>query len=144
MYSYRDSLGDDGKVRRKRVLISSDFRSALKKRQIFDVYQELNQSQWIADVKPDLKLKRFLAKQLGELATKYSDIVYKPAPVIKKKKQVEDDYDSDEEARHKRRAIYQQAKHKYSLFNPNNVHYTKYLNDPSLDKSPSLKKFWTR
>lgn len=37
------------KVKRKRVLISSDFRTALKYKNIFDVYFELNQSHWVTD-----------------------------------------------------------------------------------------------
>lgn len=35
-------LNTDEKVRRKRVLISSDFKSAYKVKNIFDVYFELN------------------------------------------------------------------------------------------------------
>jgi hypothetical protein len=34
---------------RKRVLISSDYRTALKEKYIFDVYFELNQSRWITE-----------------------------------------------------------------------------------------------
>ena len=37
------------KVKRKRVLISSDFRTALKYKNIFDVYFELNQSHWVTE-----------------------------------------------------------------------------------------------
>lgn len=97
--------GSDGldKVRRKRVLISSDYRTALKKKSIFDVYFELNQSHWITEQVPCVAFRRFTTKTLQELAQKYENgLVYKSAPVVKKKKpepksSYYDEYELDEE-----------------------------------------------
>ena len=46
------------KVRRKRVLISSDYKTAFKVKNIFDVYYELNQSRWCTDKIQNKKFKQ--------------------------------------------------------------------------------------
>lgn len=59
LYLYSSSDPNE-KVRRKRVLISSDYRTALKKKYIFDVYFELNQSNWVTESTQCIKMKKFL------------------------------------------------------------------------------------
>jgi hypothetical protein len=46
------------KVRRKRVLISSDYKTAYKVKNIFDVYYELNQSRWCTEKIQNKKFKQ--------------------------------------------------------------------------------------
>ena len=46
LYSSNDP---NDKVRRKRVLISSDYSTAFKVKKIFSVYFELNQSRWLTE-----------------------------------------------------------------------------------------------
>jgi len=73
------------KVRRKRVLLSSDYRTALKVKQIYDVYFELNQSHWVTEPVLCTSFKRFCNKTLIELQNKYEcGVVYKTAPTPKK------------------------------------------------------------
>lgn len=75
------------KVIRKRVLLSSDYRTALKKKSIFEVYFELNQSHWVTDANQCLKHRKLIQKTLQDLATKYENgVVYKAPPKREKKK----------------------------------------------------------
>lgn len=120
------------KVRRKRVLISSDYRSAFKRKQIFDVYYELNQSNWVTEANPCLKAKKYYSKVLAELAQKYEHgIVHIKQPAKRDKKKLlklekfldnpDNNVDDSDELRMRNNYNYQMRKHTYSLFNPKNA-----------------------
>lgn len=80
----------DEKIKRKRVLISSDFKSAKKSKQILDVFIELNQSRWLTEQVQCQKLKTFLGKTLTDLRNKYESVVFKEPPKKAKRKEDED------------------------------------------------------
>lgn len=100
------SADPNDKVRRKRVLISSDFRTAYRKKNIYDVFVELNQSNWVTDQANSNAFKKFYQRMMHELSAKYENgIVYKQPPSVKKRKSIEPrsaedcDLDEDEEQR---------------------------------------------
>jgi hypothetical protein len=55
LYSSNDP---NDKVRRKRVLISSDYSTAYKTKKIFSVFFELNQSRWLTENAKNLKFNK--------------------------------------------------------------------------------------
>jgi hypothetical protein len=91
----------DEKVKRKRVLISSDYKTAFKVKQVFDVYYELNQSHWYTKNYDSKKFKQFIQTNLAELGQRYSNGVIYLAPPVQKvpklKKPTEEDEEDDDE-----------------------------------------------
>lgn len=55
------------KVRRKRVLISSDFRTAYKVKHVLEVYAELNQNRWCTERVKHLRFRRAIADAVADL-----------------------------------------------------------------------------
>ena len=66
------------KTIRKRVLLSSDYRTAFKRKSVFDIYFELTRSKWITEQPQYPKIKKFVQTTLKELSQKYDQgVVYK-------------------------------------------------------------------
>jgi hypothetical protein len=61
--------------KRKRVLISSDFKSAFRRKHIYDVFQELNRIAWPQTAAS----QHILPKVLKELGNRY-EVCFKPKP----------------------------------------------------------------
>lgn len=120
-------MNTDEKVRRKRVLISSDYKTAFKVKKVFDVYYELNQSHWYTKNYDSKKFKQFIQTNLAELGQRYSNgVIYLAAPVQKVpkvKKPNEEDEEDDEEylLNQQTKRTYKINKWKYSLFNKANA-----------------------
>lgn len=89
--------------KRKRVLISNDFKNAFKRKNIYDVFQEIDQASW----RLKSTAKRLQPDPLAVILSRY-EICYKPKPKYAKDKS--------------KRLTYKKNKYKYSLFNPQNVH----------------------
>lgn len=121
----------DEKVKRKRVLISSDYKTAFKVKQVFDVYYELNQSHWYTKQYESKKFKQFIQTNIADLSQRYSNGVIYLAPPVQKVPKVkkitdEDDEDEEEYLQHQQiQRTYKLNKWKYSLFNKANVHLIK-------------------
>lgn len=69
MYSKNDPSED--KVRRKRVLVSSDFKTAFRFKRIFNIYYELNQSRWTAENIKHKKFVTFFFNTMNDLQKRY-------------------------------------------------------------------------
>jgi hypothetical protein len=91
------------KVRRKRVLISSDYKTAYKVKNIFDVYYELNQSRWCTEKIQNKKFKQATQAAISDLSQRYQIGVYLQQPAQKKliAKKIcateSEDYDEEEQ-----------------------------------------------
>jgi tRNA(Ile)-lysidine synthase TilS/MesJ len=123
MYNTND-VGE--KAKRKRVLISSDFKTAYKVSNIFDVYFELNQSRWCTEKSQSKKFKAFIKDNLNKLSQQYNGApIYHPAPTFSKKQKIvslESDED-EEEIQHREMCRKRKInKWKYSLANKDNWH----------------------
>ena len=60
------------KVKRKRVLISSDFKTAFRVNRIFDVFFELNQSRWCTEKTKSKKFTAFIKDNITDLSQRYN------------------------------------------------------------------------
>jgi hypothetical protein len=123
MYNTNDVLE---KVRRKRVLISSDFKTAYKVTKIFDVYFELNQSRWCTEKSQSNKFKAFIKDNVHKLGQNYSGPpIHHPAPTFSKKPKIVslDSEEDEEEIQHREMCRKRKInKWKYSLANKDNWH----------------------
>ena len=74
MYSNNDPALD--KVRRKRVLVSSDFKTGLRIKRVFNIYFELNQSRWTSENTKQRKFIKFFVKTMIDMQKKYDGPVF--------------------------------------------------------------------
>lgn len=86
MYSNNDPTVD--KVKRKRVLVSSDFKTGFRIKRVFNLFYELNQSSWTPDSTKHNKFLKFFVNTMTDLHKKYDGPAFFNCPVkLKIKKQ---------------------------------------------------------
>jgi len=69
MYASNDPAVE--KVKRKRVLVSSDFKTAFRTKRVFNVFYELNQSRWTTENIKHSKFLKFFHNTMTDLQKKY-------------------------------------------------------------------------
>ena len=120
------------KVKRKRVLVSSDFKTGYRIKRVFNLFYELNQSRWTTDSNKHNKFLKFFVNTMTDLQKKYeAPAFFKCPPKLKIKKQTaesklkqnteSENEDKEEEVKRKLKSIYNYRKWKYSLVNIKNV-----------------------
>jgi hypothetical protein len=78
MYSNNDPALE--KVKRKRVLVSSDFKTAFRIKRVFNIYFELNQSRWTSESIKHRKFIKFFVNTMIDMQKKYDGPAFIQCP----------------------------------------------------------------